>query len=90
MGDIPAGKFDVLIRLTANSDVDVQLYDFKATERFPEGDAVVAWCADAETCNIGALGSDEGAKTTNYKVSFVFFGLMGGHNLQTITANRYI
>ena len=66
VGTIPQGKWNVRVRLTANSDVDVQLFDANNVSKFSEGQAVVAWCADAATCNIGVLGSDEGKGDTMY------------------------
>ena len=57
----------VEIRLTADADVDVQLFDTDDKSKFPEGKAIVAWCEDAKTCNIGTLGSEEGLNTKEYK-----------------------
>jgi len=68
VGYIPSGKWNVRVHLTAQTDVDVQLYDTQDTAQFPtEGKAIVAWCENAQTCNIGALGSDEGEKSTSYR-----------------------
>ena len=67
VGKIPAGKWNVRVFLSAAADVDVQIYDEDDKSKFPEGKAVVAWCANAKTCNIGALGSDEGAGAITYK-----------------------
>ena len=64
VGTIPAGKWNVRVYLSATSDVDVQIFDADETSTFPEGKAPVAWCANAKTCNIGELGSDEGSGTT--------------------------
>ena len=55
------------VRLTAASDVDVQLYDIKDKSKFKEGKALVAYCAEAG-CNKGALGNNDGSKEeTSYK-----------------------
>ena len=65
IGILPAGKWSVKVRLAANSDVDVQIFDVddqvnaQNGKTFLEGAAVVAWCEDAKKCNIGALGSEE-------------------------------
>ena len=56
----------ISVRLTAVRDVDVQLYDLESTSQFAEGKAVVAWCEDATTCNIGTLGSDAGKNSATY------------------------
>ena len=39
VGEIPAGKWNLQIRLTAKSDVDVQLLDVEDRGQFPEGKA---------------------------------------------------
>ena len=78
IGQIPSGKWNVRIYLTASSDVDVQIYDSNDVTKFSEGKAVVAWCADAKTCNIGALGSDEGAGYAMYKHMRVGYSGYGG------------
>lgn len=67
VGIIPSGKWHVKVRLTANKDVDVQLYDLNRTDTFSEGKAIVAWCENARTCNIGALGSDATEGSTTYE-----------------------
>jgi hypothetical protein len=78
VGTIPAGKWNVKVFLSAAADVDVQIYDQDDTSTFPEGKAVVAWCADAKTCNIGALGSDEGAGAVTYREMRVKYSGYGG------------
>ncbi len=79
IGKIPSGKWNVRIFLTAPSDVDVQIYDTDDVAKFPtEGKAVVAWCADAKTCNIGTLGSEEGAGYANYKNMRIGYSGYGG------------
>ena len=53
IGSIPLRKWNVRILLTASSDVDVQIYDANDKTKFVnDGKAIVAWCADATTCNI--------------------------------------
>ena len=67
------------ILLTASSDVDVQIYDANDKTKFVnDGKAIVAWCADATTCNIGALGSDEGVGYVEYKAMRVGYSGYGG------------
>ena len=82
VGTIPAGKWNVRVYLSATSDVDVQIFDTDDTSTFPEGKALVAWCANAKTCNIGELGSDEGSGTTLYKNMNVKYSGYGGTNNQ--------
>ena len=65
VGKIPAGKWNVRVFLSAAADVDVQIYDEDDKSKFPEGKAVVAWCADAKTCNIGALSVHESGPYTS-------------------------
>jgi len=45
--------------------VDIQLYDTSNVRPFPEGKAIVAFCA-AEGCNRGVLGMDAGVKSMLY------------------------
>ena len=79
IGSIPLGKWNVRILLTASSDVDVQIYDTNDKTKFVnDGKAIVAWCADAATCNIGALGSDEGVGYVEYKAMRVGYSGYGG------------
>jgi hypothetical protein len=64
VGEIPAGKRDVSIRLVSldsSQDVDVQLYDITETEPFDEGRAIIAWCSGGAypACNFGAMGGPE-------------------------------
>ena len=80
VGAIPAGKYNVKVFLSASADVDVQIFDAEDTTTFPQGKAVVAWCANAKTCNIGKLGSDEGAGTANYKSMRIGYSGYGGIN----------
>jgi hypothetical protein len=67
VGEIPVGKRDVFINLKTPdySDVDVQLYDLTVTSPFSEGKAIIAWCSNPASCNIGVM-SDYGAQTTMY------------------------
>lgn len=60
VGEIPAGKLNVEITLTAEDkkDVDVQLYDLSQRDDFAEGKAIIAWCG-TRGCNEGLL---QGAK----------------------------
>ena len=67
VGFIPSGKWNVKVFLTSSSDVDIQIFDTEDISTFPEGQAVVAWCPNPKTCNIGALGSSETAGTAQYK-----------------------
>ena len=81
IGLIPKNKWNVRIYLTATADVDVQIYDSHDVSKFPEGKAVVAWCANPKTCNLGTLGSDEGVDYVDYKgmrVGYSGYGGMGG------------
>ena len=55
-----------------------QVYDAADTSKFPEGKAIVAWCADAKTCNIGALGSDETAATAKVGSMDISYSGYGG------------
>lgn len=84
IGILPAGKWGVQVRLAADSDVDIQLYDVddqvnaQNHKKFTEGGAVVAWCENAKTCNIGALGSDEGEGCIQYKAMRICYSGYGG------------
>jgi hypothetical protein len=85
VGVLPAGKWNIEVRLTAASDVDVQLFDLDTEtnnqngKTFPgEGAAVVAWCAEPKTCNIGTLGSDETDGCITYKGMRVCYSGYGG------------
>jgi hypothetical protein len=78
IGAIPKNKWNVRIYLTATADVDVQIYDSEDVSKFSEGKAVVAWCADPKTCNLGALGSQEGAGYVYYKGMRVGYSGYGG------------
>lgn len=75
------------IRLTANSDVDVQLYDLEDNSTYSEGQAIVAWCE--EPCNIGALGSSESEAYTRYagmKVGYSgYYGVNGLYGKEWIS-----
>ena len=61
LGTIPRDKWNVQVMLEADSDVDVQIYDTEDTTKFPEGKAIVAYCAE-DGCNKGALGNNEGGE----------------------------
>ena len=61
LGTIPKGKWSVMVKLEADSDVDIQIYDADDTEAFPEGKAIVAYCAE-KGCNKGALGNNDGSQ----------------------------
>jgi hypothetical protein len=84
VGVLPAGKWNVQLRLTAAADVDVQLFDIDTAinaqngKSFPGESAVVAWCADPKVCNIGALGSEETAGCIEYKAMRVCYSGYGG------------
>jgi CubicO group peptidase (beta-lactamase class C family) len=69
VGLIPAGKFDVYVRLEAVGDIDITLYDIEDTVggKFPEGRAVVAWCSNPSSCNLGVLGSSPYVQTATYQ-----------------------
>jgi hypothetical protein len=60
-GTIPAGVRDVYIQLTAETDIDIQLYDPADplnpinNKTFEEGRAIVGWCYDQNECNYGLL-----------------------------------
>jgi len=58
IGLIPRGKRDLLIELTAEQDLDIQLYDTEDTARWEEGKAIIAWCRGV--CNIGIMGNNNG------------------------------
>ena len=50
----------------SGADVDIQLYDLGATDKWSEGQAIVAYCASADE-NCGALGNNDGsAESTVY------------------------
>ena len=61
IGTLPKGKWNVKVRLSATSDVDVQLYDLSDSSTFSEGKAIVAYCAE-DGCNKGPLGNNDGSK----------------------------
>ena len=66
VGLIPAGKWNVKIRLASSVDVDVQVYDVTDKTTFPEGKAVIAYCAE-KGCNKGKLGNNDGtAESTTH------------------------
>lgn len=68
VGEIPAGKLDVFIRLSSTEDVDIQIYDLETVNApFPEGNAVVAWCG-TPGCNKGVL-SNHTEGTVTYPVT---------------------
>ena len=66
VGTIPKGKRDVQVRLSAPTDIDVQLYDLESTENFEEGKAIVAWC-HRFGCNLGVLGRSPTLSTAMYR-----------------------
>lgn len=80
VGFIPSGKWNVKVFLTSSSDVDIQIFDTEDISTFPEGQAVVAWCPNPKTCNIGALGSSETAGTAQYKSMKIGYSGYGGTN----------
>ena len=82
VGQIPKGKWNVRVYLSASSDVDIQIFDKDDTSKFPEGKAIVAWCANAKTCNIGTLGSAEGAGSATYRTMKLGYSGYGGVNGQ--------
>jgi hypothetical protein len=69
-GVIPPDKKNVYIRLEATSDIDVSLYDHTYDEdgKWPAetGKAVVAWCGNPVTCNVGVLGMEMDAGRATY------------------------
>lgn len=81
VGDIPPGKIDIEIRLTAKTDVDVQVYDLEDKSTFPEqGEAVVAWAACGEkskTCNAGYLLGQHEESYTYKDLEYIYSGYNG-------------
>ena len=64
VGTVPSGLWNVQVQLTATADVDVQLFDADAKEKWPEdGQAIVAWVEDPATQNGGLLGAAEGEES---------------------------
>ena len=70
VGVIPAGKYDVFVRLEAVGDIDIQLYDVEYrgdNNQWPEGEgqAIVAWCSMAGCNGLGTIGmqASKGAAT---------------------------
>eukprot|EP00946_MAST-07B_sp_MAST-7B-sp1_P005337 g5337.t1 len=78
VGTLPAGKWNVKVFLSASADLDVQIYDQEEKDKFAEGKAIVAWCENPKTCNIGALGSDERSGSVTYKGMRVTYSGYGG------------
>jgi len=48
---------DLRVDLKAEKDLDIRIYNQNNTSRFPEGEAIVAWCSPAATCNKGVISS---------------------------------
>lgn len=82
VGEIPPGKIDVEVRLSAWEDIDVQLYDLDDTSIFEEGQAIIAYCDDSDdsevVCNRGLLGNNQGEMSTMYKgLEYTYSGYDG-------------
>ena len=78
VGSIPAGKWTVVAKVTASSDVDVQLFDADDTTTYAEGKAIVAWVEDPATANGGALGAEEGEAAATYEGMHITYSGYGG------------
>lgn len=74
LGVISSNKVNVVIELTAEEDLDIQLYDTEApgwdVDRYPEGKAVVAWCKG--DCHYGLMAgaNDEEIEYRNMTVRY--------------------
>lgn len=76
IGMIPKNKKDVTITLESSVDVDVQLYDLDDIRKFPEGQALIAFCAQ-QGCNSGKLTTPS-VKTEGYwGVQYTYSGYEG-------------
>ena len=78
VGNVPEGLWNVQVLLTATTDVDVQLYDAERTEKWADGQAIVAWVEDPATENGGVLGSSEGEESSTYQGMSVTYSGYGG------------
>ncbi|KAK3248070.1 hypothetical protein CYMTET_42452 [Cymbomonas tetramitiformis] len=87
IGAIGIGKKDLEISMTAEGDLDIQLFDTDDTSEFSEGRAIVAYCG-TDNCNLGVLGSEAGQTSAVYKdLTYEYSGYEGdGTNL----GNEYI
>ena len=88
IGDIAVGKKNLLVKLASEEDVDIQLYDVgdKAKESCPDnGQAIVAYSEEDNTCAKGALGNNDGKEesTTYAGLNFTYSGYYGGQTEST-------
>jgi len=79
VGTIPAGKFDVVVNLDAEADIDVSLFDASETSLFAEGKAIVQWCktSDLSIKNCGILRNREEASDTYKGMRITYSGYNG-------------
>jgi hypothetical protein len=83
IGEIIVGKKDLRVKLTADKDVDVQLFDRGAAAMTAcpgSGKAIIAYKEDADTCLKGPLGNnaDGGVESTVYNdIKFEYSGYNG-------------
>lgn len=92
VGSIPPGKFDVYVRLEANNDIDITLYDVEDQSKFREGTAIVAWCGTSN-CNKGVLGMQSGKETATYSragISDMTIEYSGYNGQNNDPGNEYI
>lgn len=89
VGVIPAGKINVTVTLTADEDLDVQLYDTTVTDRFPDGKAIIGWCDKPKTCNFGILNGHSLNSTVYQGVKYTYSGYNGGGTSGTL-GNEFI
>ena len=67
IGEVPAGVEEFKVTLTSSNDVDVQLYDLGSLETFPEGQAIIAYCSNAATCNYGHTATNSTQISGKYR-----------------------
>ena len=82
IGSIPVGKADLRVTLTAEEDVDVQLYDESAVATLAcpgIGKPIIAYSPKEGECNQGPLGNNDGSpeETTYEDVKYGYSGYEG-------------
>lgn len=77
VGQLPEGLDNLKVWMRSANDMDIQLYDLSQRDPYPEGTAIIAYCAPKNDCNYGPLTSSNDKTRVYGDVEYTYSGYNG-------------